>query len=89
MGKVAAFQLAGMQLWFNSSDHAPPHIHVGRRGQWEIRVYFLECTPTALACSVKWGVGPPPADRKAILAAVLAHRAALLLEWEHKVCLTS
>src|ERR1017187_7070431 len=44
VGRVEAFALDGLELWFNSSDHLPEHVHVKRRGQWEIRVYFLLCT---------------------------------------------
>ena len=40
MGKVDAVVLEGLDLWFNSSDR-PPHLHARRRGEWEIRVYFL------------------------------------------------
>ena len=87
MGQVEAFTLQGLKLWFNSSDHLPPHVHVKRRGDWEIRVFFLECTENYLACEHKWGrKNPSAADRSAILAAVLEHRVALLEEWERKVC---
>ena len=44
MGTVEAFTLDGLKLWINSSDHLPPHMHASRRGQWEIRIFFLECT---------------------------------------------
>jgi len=70
-----------------SSDHLPQHLHVKRRGEWEIRVFFLECTEGRLVFDTKWGRrGPSGAERKAILAAVLEHRVALLDEWERKVC---
>ncbi len=55
MGKVEAFALEGLELWFNSSDHDPPHIHVTRRGKWEIRVFFLMCTDAKLDFNRKWG----------------------------------
>lgn len=29
---------------FHSNDHEPPHVHVRRRGEWDIRVKFLNCT---------------------------------------------
>ena len=87
MGKIDAFVLPGIDVWFNSSDHIPPHLHAKRRGQWEIRIFFLECTNGNLAFEIKWGrKGPGSVDRIAILEAVLIHRAALLLEWENKVC---
>ena len=27
MGRVDAVSIAGLELWFNSSDHLPPHFH--------------------------------------------------------------
>jgi hypothetical protein len=86
VGKVDAFVLPGIDVWFNSSDHIPPHLHAKRRGQWEVRIFFLECTNGNLAFEIKWGKGPGSGDRTAILKAVLTHRAALLLEWGNKVC---
>ena len=87
MGRVEAFTLDGLDLWFNSSDHLPPHVHVRRRGEWEIRVFFLVCTETELVFNRKWGrKGPPAATLAEIRKAVLEHRAELLQEWEQKVC---
>ncbi|NCR39243.1 MAG: DUF4160 domain-containing protein [Microcystis aeruginosa W13-11] len=43
MGKVESFNLDGLDLFFNSHDHLPPHFHVRKPGQWEIRVFFLLC----------------------------------------------
>jgi len=87
LGRVEAFTLEGLKLWINSSDHLPPHIHAGRRGQWEIRVFFLECTDNSLVFEIKWGrKGPSAVDRATILKAALQHRVALLEEWEEKVC---
>ena len=44
MGKVGCITLAGLSLWFNSNDHLPPHFHVNKTGEWEIRIYFLRCS---------------------------------------------
>ena len=88
MGRVDAFTVAGLDLWFNSSDHVPPHLHARKSGHWEIRIYILECTEGHLEFSMKWppnGTGPSTKERKALLAGVLSHRAALLEEWERKV----
>jgi hypothetical protein len=49
-------------------------------------VFFLTCTDGYLDFNVKWGKGPSAADRRAILESALNHRAALLQEWETKVC---
>jgi hypothetical protein len=86
LGKVDAFTLEGMHAWFNSSDHTPPHIHVKRRGEWEIRVFFLECTVHDLASNIVWGNGPSATHRSEIRSAVLQYRIELLREWEAKVC---
>ena len=71
---------------FGSTHQTTYHRISTRRGQWEIRVFFLECTEGNLEFEVKWGKGPSSGDRDAILEAVLTHRAALLLEWGNKVC---
>jgi len=87
VGKVEAFTLEGLELWFNSSDHLPPHVHIKRRGKWEIRVFFLDCTDSRLEFELKWGKkGPPAPIRATIRKAVVEHRMALLSEWERKVC---
>ena len=86
MGQLDAFSLAGLQLWFNSSDHQPPHFHAKRRGEWEIRVFFLLSGAGDLSYEIKWGSDPSRSDRDAILDEVLAHRAELFEEWEAKVC---
>ena len=68
MGSVDCFQLAGLAVWFNSSDHLPPHLHVERAGRWEYRVYFLRDREAML--EKKWGkAGPTGAERKHIVAA--------------------
>jgi hypothetical protein len=85
VGRVEAFAIDGLELWFYSSDHLPAHIHVRRAGEWEIRVYLLECTEGYLACDRVWGGEPSKRHRKMILEGVLQHRAALLEEWERKV----
>jgi hypothetical protein len=87
LGRVEAFTLEGLKLWVNSSDHLPPHLHAGRRGEWEISVFFLECSDSHFVFELKWGKkGPSGSDRAAILQAVLEHRVALLQEWERKGC---
>jgi hypothetical protein len=87
VGKVDAVVLEGLDLWFNSSDHLPPHLHARRRGEWEIRVYFLLCTDDELAFDCKWAKKYPSAKVLArIRKAVVECRVELLREWEQKVC---
>ncbi|MBI5488818.1 MAG: DUF4160 domain-containing protein [Deltaproteobacteria bacterium] len=88
MGKVSAFTLEGLDLWFNSSDHLPPHFHARKPGRWEVRVFLLLCADGHLAFEKRWPPGRPgprAQERDAILRATLKHRAELLQEWEQKV----
>ena len=41
MGRVDSIQLEGYVCWFNTNDHPPPHFHVKKEGEWELRVFFL------------------------------------------------
>ena len=52
MGKVSSFRLSGIECWFYSHDHRPPHFHAKRRGEWEVRVYFLRARREMI--EVKW-----------------------------------
>ena len=90
MGKVQSFKLEGFDLFLNSHDHRPPHFHVRKPGEWEIRVNFLLCSrekgldfkpkyPPNLQISSK--------DENRILKLVLENRSKLLMEWERKVCI--
>jgi hypothetical protein len=66
----------------------PPHFNARKPGQWEIRVFFLQCTEGQLAFTMKWprvGARILAKDQRALLAKSLAHRAELLAEWEEKV----
>lgn len=89
MGRVEAFVIAGYEIFINSSDHTPPHIHVRKPGQWMIRVFFLMCSEGHLEYQV---VFPqqlkrlPTSVSKVLLEEVLRHRQELLVEWEAKVC---
>jgi hypothetical protein len=42
MAKLECLAIPGIELWFVSQDHLPPHFHAKRKGQWEVRVFFLE-----------------------------------------------
>jgi len=86
MGKIDAIQIEGLRLWFNSSDHLPPHFHATKTGEWEIRIHFLRCYEGHLDFDIKWGSGPSGKTRSALLTLVIENRVALLSEWEHKVC---
>ena len=86
MGQVDAFHLPGLELWFNSNDHRPPHFHVEKPGEWEVIVRFLRARSEM--CEVRWSSrqgAPSKADLGAIAKTAEAHRRALLVEWETKV----
>lgn len=53
MSKVAAFLIDGVELWFRSADHEPPHFHVRKAGEWEIKVHILTTTSDRLEFSFK------------------------------------
>jgi hypothetical protein len=82
MAKVACFEIEGLKCWFWSNDHNPPHFHVKRNGEWEIKVNFLEGDDMF---KLKWGDWPRSKVLKQIWNAVTANRDALLAEWEAQV----
>lgn len=88
MATVEAFRINGIKIWFYSHDHRPPHIHIKRNGEWEIKVNFLSCTEDHLDFStvrIVSGSGPSKQEKKELLQLVLKHREELLIEWDAKV----
>lgn len=94
LGRVSCIPSNGeIEYFFNSEDHSPPHFHAKHKGgDWEIRVYFLECIEGNLAFDFKF---PPNQKslssrfRQQILQHTLKNKAALCKEWEQKVNNTS
>jgi Domain of unknown function (DUF4160) len=86
MAKIECFAVAGIETWFFSNGHLPPHFHAKRKGQWEIRVHFLESSASEMF-HVVWRKGEeiPRIDTKLLEEKVAAHRAEILEEWERKV----
>ena len=82
MPKVESISLAGLICWFWSNDHNPPHFHVKREGEWELRVFFLLAEEMF---ELIWGDPPKAKILKRIEKAVRMHRAEPLGEWEAKV----
>ena len=81
MAKLSCFSIGGMDLWFWSNDHEPPHFHAKRKGEWEVAVRFLEREENMF--EIKWRKKPFSShDRKALLHRVTEHRVELLQEWE-------
>ena len=84
MGKVSSLAEPGLELFFNSSDHLPPHFHAEKPGEWEVRVFFLRVVADMV--ELKWALRAPSARvLKKLCAAAEQRRAALLVEWELKV----
>jgi len=88
LGKVESFTVSGLHLWFNSSDHHPPHFHVKRKGAWEIRVFILTTNEKDLDFNVKLQYGkkkPTSSEKKKLAQLVSQNRENLLEEWKNKV----
>lgn len=84
MAKIDCFEIPGLECWFWSNDHNPPHFHVKREGEWELKVNFLENDDEKMF-ELEWGDLPKSKVRKGIKALVNANRPALLVEWAAKV----
>ncbi len=86
MPKVTTFQLVGLNLWFNSNDHLPPHFHAEKAGEWEVRVLIMRDPDEMIEVVVSFKANKPSrGDLKALRITTEKHRAALLKEWETKV----
>jgi hypothetical protein len=84
MGRISCFGLEGIQCWFNSQEHKPPHFHAKRRGEWEVRVHFLKSRTEMV--EVKWqNERISRQDRKNLCDKAKTYRPELLKEWEEKV----
>jgi Domain of unknown function (DUF4160) len=86
MAKLECFSIAGVDLWFWPNDHEPPHFHAKRRGEWEVRVNFLEDGGTMF--ELVWAAKRKQMsrnDRATLEGLVREHRPAILKEWETKV----
>jgi hypothetical protein len=86
MAKIKCFSIRGIELWFYSNDHRPPHFHARRKGEWEYKVEFLESVNKMfeLVRSTK-RAGISKADRELLQEMVEKHRFEILREWEQKV----
>ena len=79
MASVSAFAISGLKIWFWSNDHEPPHFHVKKRGEWEIKVAFLEDAPQMI--EVVFGK-PTAKVVKEIKELAAQHRLELLEQWQ-------
>lgn len=86
MPRVACIRIDGLQLWFISGDHLPPHFHVEKAGEWEVKVNFL--MDASEMFEVVWAERtgrPSKRDLRELTAAIVAERHHLLEEWQVKV----
>jgi hypothetical protein len=90
LGKVGGFNLDGLEAFFRSSDHRPPHFHVKKPDEWEIRVYILTTTKNNLHYSFKFPKNNSKSinskEKKRIINFVINKRKSLLVDWETQVC---
>jgi hypothetical protein len=85
MGKVSSFHLDGIDCWFWSQEHRPPHFHARKKECWEVQVYFLK-TKNEMLVMVKSLRGRISSkDANALTNNAERYRAELLKEWEKKV----
>lgn len=79
MARVTAFEILGLTIWFWSNDHEPAHFHVKRRGEWEVKVYFLiDVNEMIEVINGK----PTSKTLKQIITLTDEHRLELLVQWQ-------
>jgi hypothetical protein len=86
MAKLKCFSMDGVDLWFWPNDHEPPHFHAKRKGEWELRVKFLESRENMF--EIVWRKSKrtiSAREGKRLAEMVEKHRLEILREWEEKV----
>lgn len=83
MPDVQCVSLSGLEMWFNSRDHLPPHFHAEKKDDWEVKVMFMRQPPDI---ELAWG-SPSGRDKKRLRESAERHRLELLTEWERAVCI--
>jgi len=86
MAKLKCFSISGVDLWFYPNDHEPAHFHAKRKGEWEVKVYFLNGPREML--ELVWTTKKAQmsrTDRNLLQAMVEKHRFEIFKEWEMKV----
>ena len=91
--KVTAFAIAGLDLFFHTLDHCPPHFHALKPGEWEIRI-DIDRTSEAngLVYTIKFPKKLPKGysplsrkEEKELLKYVIEKKVELLSQWQAKV----
>lgn len=86
MPRVVCVSVNGIELWFNSNDHLPPHFHGERLGDWEIKVHFMRARSEMV--EVVYTTRPRHPTKRELKELLLQSeklRVALLKEFEDKV----
>jgi hypothetical protein len=93
MVRVSAFSIEGLEVFFHTLDHCPPHFHVLKSGEWEIRVDIDQSSTAGLVYNFKFpkkllksGTTLSRKQEKILLEQVLKYKVELLIEWQTKVC---
>lgn len=80
MATVTAFQISRLKIWFWSNDHEPPHFHVKRRGEWEVKVSFMLAPDEMI--EILGSGRPSKKELKALTQLAVEHRLELLEQWQ-------
>lgn len=82
MATVAAFQIDGLKIWFWSNDHEPPHFHVKRSGEWEVKVSFMLDQSEMIEVEAWSRTLPSKKMLKKLTSSAERHRVDLLKQWQ-------
>jgi hypothetical protein len=85
MPKLKSFSIAGVEMWFWSNDHNPPHFHAKIKGAWEVKVHFLKAPEGGMFEFVWQKQTFLSKHRKALAKHAEGYRFQLHQEWEQKV----
>ena len=89
MPKVESIAVNGLELWFNSADHSPPHLHAEKAGEWAVRVMFLRVPENMFEVIFSSKRGrPSKSDLRELGKLAESQRPNLLQEWQDKVNVT-
>ncbi|MFI5308008.1 MAG: hypothetical protein ACHQ53_11675 [Polyangiales bacterium] len=90
MPKAACFEVAGVDLRFDPSDHLPPHFHAERAREWAVRVFFLSDPKKMIQVEYSNRKNRPHvSDLKEIVKQAAAHRIELYMQWQAVVNVTT
>ena len=80
MPRVECISVPGLRAWFITGDHIPWHFHLEKRGEWEVKMFFMRERNEMI--EIVWGPGPRGKLKREITQAAEQNRDELLNEWE-------